>query len=123
VSIRAFVLRAHSLGDSVALTARAARFLEDAVVSGHDVLVAGGTQAGNTLNDCASWIRGEAAKGRTAGNRVPATRSARTKALRRPGRCLTSHAVPLSSWRPAARSVLAGRLFQRLALLSRRCGW
>lgn len=67
VSVRAFVLRAHSLDDSVALghpRRAGGAVLEDAVVSGRDVLVAGETQAGrNTLNDCASWIRGEAVRG------------------------------------------------------------
>ncbi len=56
VNIRKFVLQAHSLDELVALstlTAQAARFLEAAVVSGLNVLVAGGTQAGNpTLLNC-----------------------------------------------------------------------
>ena len=50
VNIRKFVLQAHSLDELVALgtlTPHAARFLEAAVVSGLNVLVAGGTQAGN----------------------------------------------------------------------------
>jgi len=51
VNIRKFVARAHSLDQLVgldALTAEAARFLEAAVVSGLNVIVAGGTQAGKT---------------------------------------------------------------------------
>ena len=51
VNIRKFVLQAHSLDELVGLgtlTAQAARFLEAAVVSGLNVLVAGGTQAGKT---------------------------------------------------------------------------
>jgi len=51
VNIRKFVLQAHSLDELVALgtlTPQAARFLEAAVVSGLNVLVAGGTQAGKT---------------------------------------------------------------------------
>ena len=51
VNIRKFVLQAHSLDELVALgtlTGPAARFLEAAVVSGLNVLVAGGTQAGKT---------------------------------------------------------------------------
>ena len=51
VNIRKFVLQAHSLDELVALgtlTPHAARFLEAAVVSGLNVLVAGGTQAGKT---------------------------------------------------------------------------
>jgi pilus assembly protein CpaF len=51
VNIRKFVLRAHSLDELVSLgtlTVQAARFLEAAVVSGLNVLVAGGTQAGKT---------------------------------------------------------------------------
>jgi pilus assembly protein CpaF len=50
VNIRKFVLQAHSLDELVALgtvTAQAARFLEAAVASGLNVLVSGGTQAGN----------------------------------------------------------------------------
>ncbi|WP_448620897.1 ATPase, T2SS/T4P/T4SS family [Geodermatophilus sp. URMC 65] len=53
VNIRKFVLQAHSLDELVALgtlTPQAARFLEAAVVSGLNVLVAGGTQAGKTTN-------------------------------------------------------------------------
>lgn len=51
VNIRKFVLQAHSLDELVALgtlTPHAARFLEAAVVSGLNMLVAGGTQAGKT---------------------------------------------------------------------------
>jgi pilus assembly protein CpaF len=51
VNIRKFVLQAHSLDELVALgtlTPQAARSLEAAVVSGLNVLVAGGTQAGKT---------------------------------------------------------------------------
>jgi pilus assembly protein CpaF len=50
VNIRKFVLQAHSLDELVALgtlTGQAARFLEAAVASGLNVLVSGGTQAGN----------------------------------------------------------------------------
>ena len=57
VNIRKFVLQAHSLDELVALgtlTPQAARFLEAAVISGLNVLVAGGTQAGKTtLDTCA----------------------------------------------------------------------
>jgi pilus assembly protein CpaF len=61
VNIRKFVLRAYSLDELVVLgtmTAQAARFLEAAVVSGLNVLVAGGTQAGKTtlLNCLAAAI-------------------------------------------------------------------
>lgn len=50
VNIRKFVVKADHLDDLVALgtlTRQAARFLEAAVVSGLNILVAGGTQAGN----------------------------------------------------------------------------
>jgi pilus assembly protein CpaF len=61
VNIRKFVVRADSLDDLVrlgTLTARAARFLEAAVVAGLNVLVSGGTQAGKTtlLNCLAAAI-------------------------------------------------------------------
>jgi pilus assembly protein CpaF len=61
VNIRKFVLRAYSLDELVALgtlPVQAARFLEAAVVSGLNVLVAGGTQAGKTtlLNCLAAAI-------------------------------------------------------------------
>jgi hypothetical protein len=51
VSIRKFVLQGHpwtTWSPSATLTARAARFLEAAVDSGLNVLVAGGTRAGKT---------------------------------------------------------------------------
>ncbi|MDF2146365.1 ATPase, T2SS/T4P/T4SS family [Knoellia sp. p5-6-4] len=51
VNIRKFVVKADHLDDLVALgtlTRQAARFLEAAVVSGLNILVAGGTQAGKT---------------------------------------------------------------------------
>ncbi len=51
LNIRKFVVKADSLDDLVrlgTLTAQAARFLEAAVVSGLNILVAGGTQAGKT---------------------------------------------------------------------------
>jgi pilus assembly protein CpaF len=51
VNIRKFVLTAHSLDELVALgsiTIQAARFLEAAVASGLNIIVAGGTQAGKT---------------------------------------------------------------------------
>jgi pilus assembly protein CpaF len=51
VNVRKFVVRADSLDDLVhlgTLTSQAARFLEAAVVSGLNILVAGGTQAGKT---------------------------------------------------------------------------
>ena len=54
VNIRKFVLQAYSLDELVGLgtlTPQAARFLEAAVVSGLNVLVAGGTQAGKTTFD------------------------------------------------------------------------
>jgi pilus assembly protein CpaF len=61
VNIRKFVLTAHGLDELVALgtlTAMAARFLEAAVVSGLNIIVAGGTQAGKTtlLNCLAAAI-------------------------------------------------------------------
>ena len=61
VNIRKFVVAADELGDLVrlgSLTEHAARFLEAAVVSGLNVLVAGGTQAGKTtmLNCLAAAI-------------------------------------------------------------------
>jgi pilus assembly protein CpaF len=61
VNIRKFVVAADQLSDLVrfgTLTAEAARFLEAAVVSGLNVLVAGGTQAGKTtlLNCLAAAI-------------------------------------------------------------------
>jgi pilus assembly protein CpaF len=58
VNIRKFVVRASHLDDLVALgslTAQCARFLEAAVASGLNILVAGGTQAGKTtLLNCLS---------------------------------------------------------------------
>lgn len=51
LNIRKFVVKADHLDDLVALgtlTRQAARFLEAAVVSGLNILVAGGTQAGKT---------------------------------------------------------------------------
>ena len=61
VNIRKFVLTAHSLDELVALgslTIQAARFLEAAVASGLNLIVAGGTQAGKTtlLNCLAAAI-------------------------------------------------------------------
>jgi pilus assembly protein CpaF len=61
VNIRKFVVRAAHLDDLVrigTLTSAAARFLEAAVVSGLNILVAGGTQAGKTtlLNCIAAAI-------------------------------------------------------------------
>jgi pilus assembly protein CpaF len=61
VNIRKFVLTAHSLDELVGLgtlTALAAHFLEAAVASGLNVIVAGGTQAGKTtlLNCLAAAI-------------------------------------------------------------------
>jgi len=61
VNIRKFVVRASHLDDLVrlgTLTPQAARFLEAAVASGLNVLVAGGTQAGKTtlLNCLAAAI-------------------------------------------------------------------
>jgi pilus assembly protein CpaF len=61
VNIRKFVLTAHSVDELVALgslTQQAARFLEAAVASGLNVIVAGGTQAGKTtlLNCLAAAI-------------------------------------------------------------------
>jgi pilus assembly protein CpaF len=61
INIRKFVLTAHSLDELIALgslTAQAARFLEATVVSGLNVIVAGGTQAGKTtlLNCLAAAI-------------------------------------------------------------------
>jgi pilus assembly protein CpaF len=63
VNIRKFVLTAHSLDELVALgslTVQAARFLDAAVASGLNVIVAGGTQAGKTtlLNCLAAAIPG-----------------------------------------------------------------
>jgi pilus assembly protein CpaF len=51
LNIRKFVVAAHSLDDLVgrhSLTGHAARFLEAAVASGLNIIVAGGTQAGKT---------------------------------------------------------------------------
>ena len=61
VNVRKFVVRADHLDDLVrlgTLTREAARFLEAAVVSGLNILVSGGTQAGKTtlLNCLASAI-------------------------------------------------------------------
>lgn len=61
VNIRKFVVRATHLDDLVGLgtlTGEAARFLEAAVVSGLNVIVAGGTQAGKTtlLNTLANAV-------------------------------------------------------------------
>jgi pilus assembly protein CpaF len=61
VNIRKFVLSAHSLDELIALgsiTTQAARFLEAAVGSGLNIIVAGGTQAGKTtlLNCLAAAI-------------------------------------------------------------------
>ncbi|GAC1329154.1 MAG: ATPase, T2SS/T4P/T4SS family [Mycobacteriales bacterium] len=61
VNIRKFVLTAHSLDELIALgtiPAPAARFLEAAIVSGLNVIVSGGTQAGKTtlLNCLAAAI-------------------------------------------------------------------
>ena len=61
INIRKFVLTAHSLDELIALgslTTQAARFLEATVVSGLNVIVAGGTQAGKTtlLNCLAAAI-------------------------------------------------------------------
>lgn len=61
VNIRKFVLTAHGLDELVVLgtlTKAAARFLEAAVVSGLNIIVAGGTQAGKTtlLNCLAAAI-------------------------------------------------------------------
>jgi pilus assembly protein CpaF len=63
VNIRKFIARASSLDELIGLgtiTAAAARFLEAAVVSGLNVIVSGGTQAGKTtlLNCLASAIPG-----------------------------------------------------------------
>ena len=61
VNIRKFVLTAHSLDELVGLgtiSGQAARFLEAAVASGLNIIVAGGTQAGKTtlLNCLAAAI-------------------------------------------------------------------
>ena len=61
VNIRKFVLTAHSFDELIELgsiTTQAARFLEAAVVSGLNIIVAGGTQAGKTtlLNCLAAAI-------------------------------------------------------------------
>jgi pilus assembly protein CpaF len=61
LNIRKFVLTAHSLDELVGLgtfTGQAARFLEAAVASGLNIIVAGGTQAGKTtlLNCLAAAI-------------------------------------------------------------------
>ena len=63
VNVRKFILTAHSLDELVGLgtlTSAAARFLEAAVVSGLNIIVAGGTQAGKTtlLNCLAAAIPG-----------------------------------------------------------------
>jgi pilus assembly protein CpaF len=62
VNVRKFVVKATRLDDLVALgtlTSQAARFLETAVVSGLNIVVAGGTQAGKTtlLNTLVNAIR------------------------------------------------------------------
>lgn len=61
VNVRKFVLSAHSLEELIGLgtiTTQAARFLEAAVASGLNIIVAGGTQAGKTtlLNCLAAAI-------------------------------------------------------------------
>ena len=61
VNVRKFVLRAHALDELVllgTLTPHAAHFLEAAVVTGLNIIVAGGTQAGKTtlLNCLAAAI-------------------------------------------------------------------
>jgi len=80
VNIRRFVLQAHRLDELVALgtlTPHAARFHEAAVVSGLNVVVAGGTQAGKTmLTDCSAWIRAETVKCPRLWNHLPAARPA-----------------------------------------------
>jgi len=63
VNVRRFVLRAAHVHDLVAcgtLTSQAAEFLEAAVISGLNVLVAGGTQAGKTtlLNSLLGCVPG-----------------------------------------------------------------
>ena len=63
VNVRKFVMGAADLDDLIAageLTSHAARFLEAAVISGLNVIIAGGTQAGKTtlLNCLASCIPG-----------------------------------------------------------------
>lgn len=63
VNVRKFVIKADSMDDLVrlgTLTRQAARFVEAAVASGLNILVAGGTQAGKTtmLNCLASAIPG-----------------------------------------------------------------
>lgn len=59
VNKRKFVVKADHLDDLVALgilTRQAAGFLEAAVVSGLNILVAGGTQAGNAAtHQCTPW--------------------------------------------------------------------
>ena len=63
VNIRKFVLQAHSLDELVALgtlTAQVARFLEASVAAGLNILVSGGTQAGNPTNRRLTRIRGRA---------------------------------------------------------------
>jgi pilus assembly protein CpaF len=82
VNIRKFVLQAHSLDELVALgtlTPQAARFLQAAVVSGLNVLVAGGTQAGKTT--LVSWLGApenirECFRGPPIGDGVTLTRAA-----------------------------------------------
>lgn len=51
VNVRRFIVRARTLADLVTrrmLTTRAAEFLDAAVVSGHNIVVAGGTSSGKT---------------------------------------------------------------------------
>lgn len=59
VNIRKFVLTAHSLDELVGLgtiTAQAARFLEAAVASGLNIIVAGGTQAASSTVRYGVWL-------------------------------------------------------------------
>ncbi len=61
VNIRKFVLTAHSLDELVSLgslTQHAAPFLEAAVAAGLNIIVAGGTQAGNATSPLDTYWAG-----------------------------------------------------------------
>jgi pilus assembly protein CpaF len=66
VNIRKFVVRAHHLDELVelgTLSRQAARFLEAAVVAGLNILVSGGTQAGNPTQPEDNLLRSVARRG------------------------------------------------------------
>lgn len=74
VNIRKFLLRAHRLSDLVtlgSLTPQAARFLEASVRAGMNILVAGGTQAGNATNRQDTYCGGSPLGTPASGSRMP----------------------------------------------------